>query len=58
MDTKHKTPRLVRRTSVMLKEETRQALQDLADQRNDGMITREIRRALEEYVERETEAAA
>lgn len=56
MDTKRKPPTLVR-TSVMIREETREALEQLAAERSEGKVAREVRRALEEYVERERAAA-
>lgn len=43
-------PKLVR-TSVLITEDTDRALRDLADQ-GDRPLSREIRRALEEHVER------
>lgn len=57
MNTNRRTPTLVR-TSVMIRAETDQALRELADRRSEGKVAREIRRALEEFVERETKAAA
>lgn len=44
------------RTSVLLPESTDRALRDLAE-KADRPLSREIRRALEEYVERESLAA-
>lgn len=54
---KHPNPILVVRTSVLLTEDTDQRLRALADAA-DRPLSREIRRALEEYVEREEAQAA
>lgn len=48
---------LVVRTSVLVTEDTDRALRKLAE-RADRPLSREIRRALEEYVKRETRKAA
>lgn len=57
MPTKEQTPKLVRMTALV-REDTDAALRELARKRSEGKVSREIRRALDEYVERETEAAA
>ena len=56
MDTKERTKRHrpeFTRITALVREDTRDGLQALADERNDGMISREIRRGLERYVAEE-----
>lgn len=50
-------PGKLERTSVLIREGTMTALRELAD-KGDRPLSREIRRALEDHVEREAEKAA
>jgi len=57
MANRNPEPTALVRTSILVTAETDRALRDLAE-RADRPLSREIRRALEDYVRRETRKAA